>query len=84
MSIYIVYLLYVYNIVHVIYKYLFKTSKKKSRKERHFFTHVYIYIYNVHIKCMPLYMLYINTFLKPFLKKKEKKIYQEEKKIELC
>ena len=29
-------------------------------------------------------MLYINTFLKPFLKKKENKIYQEEKKIELC
>ena len=83
MSIYIVYLLYVYNPVHVIYKYLFKTSKK-NQERKGIFLHMSIYIYNVHIKCMPLYMLYINTFLKPFFKKKENKIYQEEKKIELC
>ena len=43
-------------------------SKKKTKKGKTFF-YKCLYIYNVHIKCMPLYMLYINSFLKPFLKK---------------
>ena len=56
---------------YMLYINTYLKSQKKIKKGKTFF-YTCLYIYNVHIKCMPLYMLYINTFLKPFFKKKRK------------
>ena len=57
---------------YMLYINTYLKPQKKNQERKGIFLHMSIYIYNVHIKCMPLYMLYINTFLKPFLKKKRK------------
>ena len=58
-----------------------KLQKKIKKGKAFFYTCLYIYIMYILNVCRCI--CYI-SFLKPFLKKKENKIYQEEKKIELC